>query len=199
MANRIAILLAAAAALALLSCAGGVPLISEELEPPPKFIEIGEKGSDKKGSKRIKIPAKKKPEPKRERVLPDVSEDVSFTLIYYVGISKRDNRRAVILDREDDSIEFIPTVRDFEYEILQNVSLEEAVYEAELFMEHEMIIYDYYFKKVLGPSGIIIGYEMRPVYVPWFYDTIDPVLIEYKYKRRMVSVFIKYQPWVSEP
>ena len=131
-------------------------------------------------------------EKQKNRVKPRVSVETMFTLIYYVGVSRNDRRRAVILDIEDDDIEFIPTVRDFEYEILQNVTIPEAVYEAEIFFGNESVIYDYYFREVRGSKGQPIGYELRPVYYEDFFGHIDPLDISYKVNRKRVSVDIDF-------
>jgi len=180
-------------------CASGHPLISVPLQPPPLPTEadidletevIKTDGQKQPTDSALNTLEKSRAEKRKKRVRPKISSDTLFTLIYYVGISHNDHRRAVILDIEDDEIEFIPTVRDFEYEILQNVSIPEAVFEAEIFFNHEPVIYDYYFKEVRGLTGKPIGYELRPVYFEDFYGSIDPLDIKYRVKRRRVSVNI---------
>lgn len=122
------------------------------------------------------------------------ADDHDFTLIYYVGVDKGDPRRAVILDMETDGMEFIPAVREFEYEILQNVSMEEALYEAEIFFNHEPQIESYAFKAVLSETGRIMGYELRPYYKEALYGESDILKIEYTSKRKRVNIEIGLKP-----
>ena len=172
-------------AMLMASCGGGVALESKALKLTREQIqEAREKAAEESEGKDDE---KQKPLP---RVIPQISEDILFTLIYYVGISREDMRRAVILDLEDDAIEFIPTVRDFEYEILQNVSMDEAIYESEIFLRHEGLITNYYFKTVLGPDLKVIGYEIRPIYAIELFGHPDPLKIKYSLKRQRVSVSI---------
>ncbi|KKL53494.1 hypothetical protein LCGC14_2274890 [marine sediment metagenome] len=195
------IALACLVAMLMASC-GGVTLQSDtikltkkQIEEARKQIEEAREKAEEARKKAEEAGEKVKEEPFEEKPLPratpQVSEDILFTLIYYVGISRKDKRRAVILDLDDDGIEFIPTVRDFEYEILQNVSMEEAIYETEIFFGHEGLITNYYFKKVVGLDGSVIGYEIRPTYIRQFYGHSDPLDIKYSFNRRRVSVFIR--------
>ena len=191
--STITLAAALASALGILAaCSFGITLKSEELmlsqaqiqEAREKAAEESEGGWDLDSNKDDE---KEKPLP---RVVPQVSEDTLFTLIYLLGRDKEDQRRAVILDFEDDGVEFIPTVPGYEYEILQSVSISEAIYETEIFFGHQAVITNYYFKRVLGPEGSVIGYEIRPTYVESMYGNFDPLKIEYKFKRRRVSVSI---------
>ncbi len=190
MLRKFLITLALAIAVAVLSsCAFGFYLKSEELvfsQAQKDDIKAMEekKAEDKEGKKNnnnYRPPV---------RPVPQISEDTLFTLIYLLGRDRHDKRRAVILDLEEDGIEIIPTVPDFEYEILQSVSVAEAIYETEIFFGHQDVITNYYFKTVFGPNGNIIGYEIRPTYVESLYGSFDPLEIKYKYNRRRVSVSI---------
>ena len=173
----------------LTGCRAGTPLRSVALQPPPQPTKADLE--EPRAGKEIDYD-KLAEEKRKNRVKPRISVDTMFTLIYYVGVNRNDRRRAVVLDREDDDIEFIPTVRDFEYEILQNVTIPEAVYEAEIFFGNESVIYDYYFREVRGTDGQPIGYELRPVYYEDFFGYIDPLDISYQVNRKRVSVDIDY-------
>jgi len=87
-----------------------------------------------------------------------------FTLIYFFGINEFDPRRAVILDSDGDDIQILPNVRDFEYEKLQNVSMGEALYEAEVFFASEPKIINSTVSTISTPDGSFAGYEILPVY-----------------------------------
>lgn len=87
-----------------------------------------------------------------------------FTMIYFFGINQFDPRRAVVLDLEDDDIQIAPNVRDFEYEKLQNVSINEALYEAEVFFASEPKIINSIVSTISTPDGSFVGYEVLPLY-----------------------------------
>ncbi len=187
MSKRLLIILTLATALAVLASCAGISLVSEELtlsKEQKAQVEAAREAARKEEGKEKKDEGPIRP-------VPQISEDISFTLIYLLGEDSYDKRRAVILDLEGDGIEFIPEVPDFEYEILQNVSIAEAIYEAEIFFGHEAFITNYYFKRVLGLRGTIIGYEIRPTYIERLYGTFDPLKIKYRFKGRSVSVSIK--------
>lgn len=160
----------------LAACTGGQSLRTEILKHETPAIKADDKNPAKENLR---------------RPVPILSEDVLFTLIYFVGLDKDDKVRAVILDLEDDDIDFIPTVPDFEYEILQNVSIREAIYETEIFFSHERVIIDYYFQKIISPVGRTIGYEIRPVYQQGYYGYEDPIITKYKFNRQRVNIIIK--------
>lgn len=117
-----------------------------------------------------------------------------FTLIYFVGTQKNDIRRAVILDAEGDEFEFLPDVRDFEYEILQNVSIGEAIYEARIFFKHERNVTTIGYYKILSPDGRLIGMEMRPGYRKEIYGDTDILDIDYavnEHRQVLIDIDIK--------
>ncbi len=192
MAKKLLIILTLATAVAVLASCAGIPLMSQELmlsKEQKEKIEAAKKEESQEGQD--KQEGQKKKDEGLIRPVPQVPEDILFTLIYLLGEDLYDKRRAVILDLEEDGIEFIPTVPHFEYEILQNVSISEAIYETEIFFGHEAFITNYYFKKILGLRGRIIGYEIRPTYIESLYGSFDPLRIKYKFKRRRVSVSIE--------
>lgn len=101
-----------------------------------------------------------------------------FTLIYFVGTERYDVRRAVILDLEGDGYEFRPEVKDFEYEILQSISIPESLYEAEVFFQHQGIR-GYSKSAILLPGGKVAGYELRPLYKKEFMGIKDLLKTSY--------------------
>ena len=134
--------------------------------------------------------------------LPNGMEQL-YTLIYFVGVDHSDVRRAVILDMEDDGYEFRPDVIDFQYEILQNVSLPESVYETEVFFRQEGVV-GYKKSTILSLDDNIIGYEFRPQYNKNFMGVEDLMNMSYelaedntihiniKVKKSMKKLFYKY-------
>lgn len=132
----------------------------------------------------------------------DVEEsDDAFTLIYFVGTDREDMRRAVILDLEDDEYTIQPEIDDLEYEILVNVSMGEAVYEAGVFYSQEPYIARFTRSAILAPDGEqVIGYELRPLYDPAFYGTDDILDIAYSLnvKRRIIALHVDIKRGLSK-
>ena len=124
---------------------------------------------------------------------PPLKDERLFTLIYFVGLNREDIKRAVVLDLEGDKYNFTPRLRDFEYEILQNVTINEAIYETELFYRYEEVITGYVFQEILSVSGDLLGYELRPLYVKHIYGTEDILDISYLQSGRKVKVTIGLQ------
>lgn len=124
--------------------------------------------------------------------LTDINE--RFNLIYYVGTEREDVRRAVVLDVRGDEYEFIPAVEDFEYEILQDIPIWEAIYEAKVFFGYHWFITTTVYKRILDPEGRVVGYELRPLYHPDMFKKKDVIAIKYTMvEGNRVSVDIKLE------
>jgi hypothetical protein len=124
--------------------------------------------------------------------LTDINE--RFNLIYYVGTEREDIRRAVVLDVRGDEYEFIPSVEDFEYEILQDIPIWEAIYETKIFFGHHWFITTTVYKRILNLEGRAIGYELRPLYHSDMFRKKDVIAITYTVEEgNRVSVEIKLE------
>lgn len=117
-----------------------------------------------------------------------------FTLIYYVGLKHGDIRNAVILDIEGDDYEFIPTVKDFQYEILQNITVGEALYETKVFFSENEDIIGVVYNEIFAPDGSVIGLELRPLYYPDIRGDEDILDIGFTMsKKKSVKVSIDFK------
>ncbi len=115
-----------------------------------------------------------------------------LNLIYYVGTRRDDLGRAVVLDVLGDGYEFVPEVEDYEYEILQDISIGEAVYETRVFFGRYPFITGPVFKRILNEKGFPIGYEIRPRYHPKLFGKEDVLEINYhSAKNNLVHIRIK--------
>ncbi len=123
--------------------------------------------------------------------IPEDDGDSTYKLIYFVGVHQADVRRAVILDLDDDDFDFHPEVEDFNYEILQNVSLPEAIYESEIFFQNEGVA-GYKKNRIIDPEGQLVGYELRPTYYEAFMGVEDLLVMSYKlHKDKTISINIR--------
>jgi hypothetical protein len=85
-----------------------------------------------------------------------------------------------ILDRQGDEFEFIPKVKDFEYEILQDVPMKEALYEAQVFFRERPFIMEPIFERIFDDDNVTIGYEIRPLYHKSIFGQRDALAITYR-------------------
>jgi len=118
-----------------------------------------------------------------------------FNLIYLVGIKSKDIRNAIVIDRLGDEYEFVPDVRDFEYEILQDISIREALLETDVFFRSFPFIKGANLQGITDQDGNIIGYELKPFYDKKFYGVEDILDIDYTLKsdnRIGIDIGIKF-------
>jgi hypothetical protein len=112
-----------------------------------------------------------------------VSDDEGrFNLIYLVGVKSNDVRNAVVLDRLGDEYEFVPEVRDFDYEILQDISIQEALLESDVFFRSFPFITGADLHGIADKDGNIIGYELKPFYNVKYYGVENVLNIDYTVK-----------------
>ncbi len=122
-------------------------------------------------------------------------DEGQFNLIYLVNQKRDDLRNAVILDRLGDEYIFVPDVRDFDYEVLQDISIREATLETDVFFRSFPFITGGTFFGITNRKGDTIGYEFRPYYNPKYYGTPDILDIDYSLKsdgRIYIDIGIKY-------
>jgi hypothetical protein len=103
-----------------------------------------------------------------------------YTLIYYLGTKPKDVRYAIVLDRQGDAYEFIPKVKDFEYEILQDVPVREALYEAQVFFRERPFLMGPLFERIFDDDNVTIGYEIRPLYHKSIFGQKDVLAVTYR-------------------
>jgi hypothetical protein len=109
-------------------------------------------------------------------------EKGQFNLIYLVSSKRDDVRNAIVLDRLGDEYRFVPDVRDFDYEILQDISIDEAVNEANIFFRSFPYTVGGDVKSINDNEGNIVGYEFRPYYDIKLYGILDILDIDYTTK-----------------
>jgi hypothetical protein len=103
-----------------------------------------------------------------------------YTLIYYLGTKPKDVRYAIVLDRQGDQYEFIPKVKDFEYEILQDIPMKEALYEAKVFFQDRPFLMEPILERIFDDNNVTIGYEIRPLYHKSIFGQKDVLAITYR-------------------
>jgi hypothetical protein len=128
-----------------------------------------------------------------------VSSEVqgTFTLILYGCRSSDDIENMAVLDKEGDAFTFEIFAPDFSYTVKTGVPAGEALAEAEKFVRCNINSEGSQLKKILGPAGNSIGFELRPLYSPVRFGIQDVLNVTYTVKERQVAAYIKLDPDVD--
>jgi hypothetical protein len=121
----------------------------------------------------------------------------TYTVIYYGCNFYEDFETIAFLDKEGDQYIFEPYAPDFMYRIRKGVGAKEALTEATNFLHCNTAFQSSQLSKIIAPDGVIVGYEVRPLYYPFVYGSGDALLRSYRIKDNKVVIWIKLAPWVE--
>jgi hypothetical protein len=121
----------------------------------------------------------------------------TYTVIFYGCNFYEDFETIAFLDKEGDQYIFEPYAPDFKYRIRKGVGAKEALAEATNFLHCNTAFQRPQLSKIIAPSGVIVGYEVRPLYYPFVYGSGDVLLKDYRIKDHKVVIWIKLAPWVE--
>jgi hypothetical protein len=114
----------------------------------------------------------------------------TYTLILYGGRHSNDIENVVILDKEGDQYRFSVYAPEFDYRVKKHVPAREALAEAEAFVRFHHAFWKSQLKGIVDPSGLLIGYETRPLYSPMDFGYPDVLEVAYVIKDKNVTVMI---------
>jgi hypothetical protein len=119
----------------------------------------------------------------------------TFTLILYGGRFADDLETFAILDCEGDQYTFEPYAPDFDYRIKKGIQAKKAIEEAKKFVSFHNSFWRSQLSKIVDSKGNTIGYELRPLYLPFVYGISDVLEIHYWLKKgNKVRVTIRLTP-----
>jgi len=121
----------------------------------------------------------------------------TYTLLLYGCRSVDDVENVAILDKEGDPFTFDIFAPDFEYKVKTGLPAEEALKAAEQFIRCSFHYQKSQLSRIVGPSGEVIGYEVRPLYSPLRFGRYDLLDIQYTFKADKVVVYIRLDPTVE--
>ena len=122
----------------------------------------------------------------------------TFTLILYGGRFSDDLETIAILDREGDQYTFEPYAPEFDYRIKRGVQAQKAIEEVEKFVSFHNSFWHSQLSKVIDNKGNTIGYELRPLYLPFSYGISDVMEVYYWLKEgNKVKVTIRLTPSIE--
>jgi len=114
----------------------------------------------------------------------------TYTLILYGGRYSSDIENVAILDKEGDQYTFVMYAPEFDYVVKRHVAAKEALAEAETFVRFHYAFWKSQLKAIVDTSGIPIGYEVRPLYLPLDFGYPDVLDVDYLAKDNSVTVMI---------
>lgn len=120
-----------------------------------------------------------------------------FTLILYGGRDMNDIERLAILDLEGDKYTFEPYAPEFDYRIKKSLSEKEALEMSHKFVSSHNAFYHSQLSRIIDDKGNTIGYELRPLYMPFIYGVSDVLDVYYSLKGEKVRAYIRIIPSVE--
>lgn len=115
------------------------------------------------------------------RTMAAESTDVTgtFTVILFGASHKDDLETVAFLDREGDRYEFAPFAPEFDYRIRPGLPAEDALAMAYKFVNFHPAFWTSRLSNIFDPQGNSIGFEVKPLYLPFVYGTSDVLDIHY--------------------
>jgi hypothetical protein len=122
----------------------------------------------------------------------------TFSLILYGGRFADDVETIALLDLEGDGYSLEPFAPDFDFRIKKGVSAKEALEQAQKFVSFHHAFWRLELSRITDNNGKAIGYEIRPLYLPFYFGVSDIFEVYYWLKENgRVKVTIKLIPFVE--
>ena len=121
----------------------------------------------------------------------------TFTLIFYGAGLSNDVETVAILDKEGDQYTFEPFAPKFKYIVKRGLPAREALEEAGKFISWHNSFHRSQLRGIIDEDGKILGYELRPLYLPLAFGTDDIIDIDYRMKADKIAVTIRLKPFIQ--
>jgi hypothetical protein len=115
----------------------------------------------------------------------------NYTAIYYGCNFLNDLETIAILEKEGNKFPFELYAPDFKYRVKKGLSSAEALETAKKSVNCNASFTRTSVSSILAPSGETIGYEVRPLYLPYRYGVDDVLDVDYKLKDNKVVITIR--------
>ena len=121
-----------------------------------------------------------------------------FTLILYGGRDPNDVETLAILDIEGDRYTFEPYTPEFNYTITTGLAAKEALDQAYKFISYHPAFWRSQLSKIIDEKCNTIGYELRPLYMPFQFGVSDVLEVYYSLRNSKVRVIIRIMPSIEK-
>lgn len=119
---------------------------------------------------------------------PEVSG--TYTAIYYGCNFLNDLETIAFLEKEGGKYHFEPFAQDFKFKVKKGLSAKEALETAKKSVNCNALFSSALVSRILAPSGETIGYEVRPLYLPYRYGVDDVLNVDYWLKENKVVITV---------
>jgi hypothetical protein len=120
-----------------------------------------------------------------------------FHVVLFGGQHSDDVETVAFLDVADDGLRVVPKAPEFRYKVRKDVEAADAVAHAEEFVQWHRSANGLIRRQVLGPSGRVVAYEIRPLYRPFDLGARDVMFINYWLEGENIRVRIRLRPEVE--
>ena len=121
-----------------------------------------------------------------------------FDLILYGGNYGDDLETVAFLDRQGDAYNFDIYAPEFNYRTIKGLTFEKGLDKAREFVSSSTSFHQVQLTSIVNDKSQIIGYEVRPLYLPYSYGTDDVIDIWYAEKGNKVVVTVRLKPSVED-
>lgn len=120
-----------------------------------------------------------------------------FTLILFGGRHGNDIETVAFLDSEGDKYTVEPYAPEFDYRVRKGLTAEKALHDADAFVRGHNAVHSTELRRIIGPAGGTIGFEVRPIYLPFVFGESDVLDLNYRLRDGRVIVYIRLKPAVE--
>ena len=121
----------------------------------------------------------------------------NYTVIYYGCNFNNDLETIAFLGREGGEYNFEPYAPDYKYRVKKGLSAEEAIATAIKFVNCNTSFSRVKVSSIIAPDGNTIGYEVRPLYMPFTYGVDDALYVNYWLKNNKVVINVRLVPSIE--
>jgi hypothetical protein len=123
----------------------------------------------------------------------------TYTVILYGCRYPDDIENMAILVEEGSGYPFEVYAIDSMYKVKNGLSAPQALAEAETFITCSFhTLYQQQLRKIPDSGGKTIGYELKPLYLPWDIGISEVLLSSYSLKNGKVFVYIRLDPLLEK-
>jgi hypothetical protein len=122
-----------------------------------------------------------------------IDESATYDLILYGGRFAEDTETVAFLQKEDTGYEFEPYASKQMYKVVKGLSASEALERASSFVtSYSANVQGTTMRSILAPDGQVLGYEVRPLYMPLVYGATDLIYVDYFLRKgNKVQIWIR--------
>lgn len=121
----------------------------------------------------------------------------NYAAIYYGCNFLNDLETIAFLEKEGGKYPFVPFAPNDKYLIKKGLASEEAIKTAAKFVNCNSQFRHTQLRRILGPEGETLGYEVRPLYLPFRFGSDDILEVDYWLKDNKVEIMVKLRASVE--